>query len=49
MTSMDREENKRSIGGREGGMGSSQNQKRECNEKVSWTAVVAVCFIDHTW
>ena len=36
---------------REGGLGlgSRQNQKREDNERVAWTAVVTVCFIDRTW
>ncbi len=46
-TSMDREERKRSNGGREGGLGSSQNQKKEYNERVVWTTVVTVCF--RTW
>jgi hypothetical protein len=49
MASDRREESKRSSGGREGGLRSSQNQKRELNERVGWTAVVAVCFIDRTW
>ncbi len=49
MTSDRREESKRSSGGREGGQRSSQNQKRECNERVTWTTVVAICFIDRTW
>jgi hypothetical protein len=45
--SMDREEGNRSSGGaREG---SRQNQKREANVRVAWTAVVGVCFIDRTW
>ncbi len=34
---------------REGELGIRQNQKREGNERVAWTAVVAVCFIDRTW
>ena len=33
---------------REGTEGSRQNQKRERNERVAWTAVVGVCFIDRT-
>jgi hypothetical protein len=50
--SMDRWTEKRARGERrEGGLGlgSRQNQKREGNERVAWTAVVAVCFIDRTW
>ena len=49
---MDRWTEKRARGERrEGGLGlgSRQNQKREGNERVAWTAVVAVCFIDRTW
>jgi hypothetical protein len=34
---------------REGGLGRRQNEKREGNERVAWTAVLAVCFIDRTW
>ncbi len=37
------------IDRREGGLGRRQNEKREGNERVAWTAVLAVCFIDHTW
>jgi hypothetical protein len=33
---------------REGTEGTRQNQKREGNERVAWTAVVGVCFIDRT-
>jgi hypothetical protein len=33
---------------REGTEGNRQNQKRERNERVAWTAVVGVCFIDLT-
>ena len=49
---MDRWTEKRARGERrEGGLGlgSRQNQKRKGNERVAWTAVVAVCFIDRTW
>ena len=42
--SMDREESKRSSGGREG-LGAGKIR----SERVAWTAVVAVCFIDRTW
>ncbi len=48
---MDRGETNRLRGGRErreGTEGSRQNQKRERNERVTWTGVVPVCFIDHT-
>ena len=34
---------------REGGLGRRQNEKREGNERVRWTVVFPVCFIDHTW
>jgi hypothetical protein len=43
---MDRKESKRLSGGRKVG---EKNQKREGNERVAWTTVVGVCFIDHTW
>ena len=44
--SMDREENKTLNGGsREG---SRPNQKRESKERVAWTTVVGVSFIDHS-
>ncbi len=50
--SMDTEESKASSGDierREGGLGRRQIEKREGNERVAWTAVLAVCFIDRTW
>jgi hypothetical protein len=34
---------------RDGVEGGKKKQKREGNERVAWTTVVAVCFIDHTW
>ncbi len=48
---MDRGERNRLSGGRErreGTEGIRQNQKRERNERVSWTTVVEVCFDDYT-
>ena len=44
--SMDREENKRSSGGSREGR--RQNQKRESKERVAWTTVVGVSFIDRS-
>ncbi len=41
---MDREESKRSSGVREG-LGSGKIRR----ERVAWTTVFEVCFIDHTW
>ncbi len=41
---MDREESKRSSGGREG-LGAGKIR----SERVGWTAVLGVCFIDRTW
>jgi hypothetical protein len=29
--------------------GFRRNQKREGNERVTWTTVVGFCFIDRTW
>ena len=46
---IDGQRREQEIERREGGLWSRQNQKREDNERVAWTAVVAVCFIDRTW